>query len=196
MSDDSSFDELVTRFQDGSQSAATELFDRYASRLVLLARRRLGDRLRPRVDPEDVVQSAFRSFFVGNGEKKFDIQDPDALWGLLTVITLRKCSRQIERYYASRRDIRREFRHDNGDDSTAGMEFFAQEPRPEEAAVLAEIVERIIADLEPREREILTQHLQGADVEEIAQNISRSTRTVERVLERVRRQLQDWSKEV
>jgi RNA polymerase sigma-70 factor, ECF subfamily len=195
MSDDPSFDQLVTRLQDGSQRAATELFERYANRLIALARSRLRERLRPRVDPEDVVQSALRSFFVGNGAKKFDIQDPDALWGLLTVITLRKCSRQIERYYASRRDIRREYRPDQADDSTAGMEFFAEGPRPEEAAALTELVERILADLEPRERQILTLYLQGTDTDEIARHISRSKRTVERVLERVRRQLEVWNNE-
>ena len=196
MSDGSSFHQMITRLHDGSQAAADDLVKRYATRLVALARSRLGERLRPRVDPEDVVQSALRSFFVRHREQKFQIENWEGLWGLLTVITLRKCNRQVEHYYASRRDVRREFRPDNADDSAAGMEFFADGPRPEEAAALAELVERILADLEPREREILTQHLQGADVEEIARNISRSTRTVERVLERVRRQLQDWSKEV
>jgi RNA polymerase sigma factor (sigma-70 family) len=74
------------------------------------------------------------------------------------------------------------------------VDFFGREPGPEEAAMLTEVVERIMAELEPRERQILTLHLQGKDAVEIAQNMSRSKRTVERVLERVRRQLESWSK--
>lgn len=40
-----------------------ELVDRYTRRLLELARRQLPERVRRRVDPEDVVQSVYRSFF-------------------------------------------------------------------------------------------------------------------------------------
>jgi RNA polymerase sigma-70 factor (ECF subfamily) len=194
MSDDSSFDQLISQLQDGSQSAAADLFELYAARLISLARSRLSERLRPSVDPEDVVQSALRSFFVGNREHSYKLKNWESLWGLLTVITLRKCRRQVEHHYAARRDVRREHRFDGPNDDAASVDFFGREPGPEEAAMLTEVVERIMAELEPRERQILTLHLQGKDAVEIAQNMSRSKRTVERVLERVRRQLESWSK--
>jgi RNA polymerase sigma-70 factor (ECF subfamily) len=193
MSDDSSFDQLISRLQDGSQSAAADLFELYATRLIALARNRLSERLRPSVDPEDVVQSALRSFFVGNREHPYKLKNWESLWGLLTVITLRKCRRQVEHHYAARRDVRREHRPNGANDDAVEMDFFGHEPGPEEAAVLTEVVERVMRELEPRERQILTQHLQGADVDEIARTASRSKRTVERVLERVRRLLETWN---
>src|ERR1700679_4129725 len=55
--------DLLARWRAGDQQAATEMFHRYANRLILLARSRLSPRLSHRVDPEDVVQSAYRSFF-------------------------------------------------------------------------------------------------------------------------------------
>ncbi len=56
--------ELLEQFLAGQGEAATAIFERYVERLLALARTRLGARLRRRVDPEDVVQSAYRSFFL------------------------------------------------------------------------------------------------------------------------------------
>src|SRR5437660_980299 len=46
---------LYHLWQGGDEQAARVLFERYADRLVALARRRLGQRLARRVDAEDVV---------------------------------------------------------------------------------------------------------------------------------------------
>ena len=59
-----SFDDVITRLRDGDSEAATEIFHRFAARLIALARTRLDSRVRQKVDPEDVVQSVFRSFFI------------------------------------------------------------------------------------------------------------------------------------
>ena len=58
----------MERLRAGDDEAAREVFDRFARRLVGLARRRFDRRLAHRVDPEDVVQSAFKSFFVRHRE--------------------------------------------------------------------------------------------------------------------------------
>ena len=63
MSDDF-FAGLMRRLRSGEDAAAREVFERYTRQLVGLARRRLDERLAGKVDPEDVVQSAFKSFFV------------------------------------------------------------------------------------------------------------------------------------
>ena len=62
---------LVERWQSGDQSAAKQLFDTYVDRLVALARRRISQRLNSRLDPEDVVQSVFRTFFERAKEGRF-----------------------------------------------------------------------------------------------------------------------------
>lgn len=46
MSDETSFHDLLARLDDGQVDAQTEVFQRFAGRLVKLARARLDDRIR------------------------------------------------------------------------------------------------------------------------------------------------------
>ena len=55
---------LLERFRGGDDLAAAEIFNRYFGRLTALARSRLSPRLARRTDPEDIVLSVYRSFFV------------------------------------------------------------------------------------------------------------------------------------
>src|SRR5687768_11333472 len=54
---------LLRRYRRGEEDAATELYLRYAGRLRVLADTRASPELKQRVDPEDIVQSVFRTFF-------------------------------------------------------------------------------------------------------------------------------------
>jgi RNA polymerase sigma-70 factor (ECF subfamily) len=54
---------LLFRFQRGQSDAATALYLRYAKRLHALVSKQRGADLAARVDPEDIVQSVFRTFF-------------------------------------------------------------------------------------------------------------------------------------
>src|SRR5690242_9456367 len=56
-----SFADLMARLRAGDDAAAAALFQRFATRLIALARGRLDGLVRRKVDPEDVVQSVFRS---------------------------------------------------------------------------------------------------------------------------------------
>ena len=56
-------------------------------RLIGLARAHLAGRLRHKVDPEDVVQSAYKSFLLRYGEQARAADGWDRLWGVLTTIT-------------------------------------------------------------------------------------------------------------
>ena len=65
MNDDENSINLLQRWRDGDEAAATEIFERYVNRLCGLARTQLSQRMQRRVEPEDIVQSAYRSFFRG-----------------------------------------------------------------------------------------------------------------------------------
>src|SRR5205814_9988661 len=86
---------------------ARAAFERFTCRLVALARGHLDGRLRTRVDPEDVVQSVYKSFLLRYGVEKLAGKDEDELWALLTRITLRKCADRARYYRAERRDSAR-----------------------------------------------------------------------------------------
>jgi RNA polymerase sigma-70 factor (ECF subfamily) len=191
MSQDHSFADLMDRLRRGDADAASEIFSCFAHRLIGLARTRLDRLLRQKLDPEDVVQSVFRSFFERHVKGQLDLPDRESLWGLLTVITLRKCGHRIEYFQTERRNLRREVvsRH-TSDDSRSSFEAIARDPTPSEAAILAEMVEKLIEGLEGRDRQIVELRLQGYVISEISAQVHCTERTVSRVLERVKKRLE------
>jgi RNA polymerase sigma-70 factor, ECF subfamily len=187
MSQDDSLNELLSRLRTGDNDAAQELFDKYAGRLIGLARTRLSAPLRQKVDPEDIAQSVFKSFFRRQTSDPFDLEDWGGLWGVLVVITMRKCGRRAQAFKTARRDVRKESPpRATADDSHMEWDFPGGEPTPEEAASLTETVERLMERLDERGRHILSLRLQGYSIEEISEQIARTKRTVHRTLEQVK----------
>jgi RNA polymerase sigma-70 factor (ECF subfamily) len=187
----SSFTDVMARLRAGDETAARQVFQRFVDRLVGLARVRLGRDLRRRVDPEEVVQSAYKSFFLRYEEGKVEVRDWGSLWSLLTVITLRKCIDRVDYHRAQGRDIRREAKA--GAEATGTepwWEAVSREPTPEEAAILAETVEQLLRGLSGEERPILQLSLQGFTSKEIGEQLRVSERTARRVRERVRKRLE------
>jgi RNA polymerase sigma-70 factor (ECF subfamily) len=184
--------ELMARWRDGDHEAAEELFRRYAGRLLALARRRLSTKLAPVVDPEDVVQSAFRSFFSGVRGDRYALRRSGDLWRLLVAITLHKLQHQVERQTAGKRDIGRQRRlvREGSTDGALGQ-VPAREPTPAEAAALTDTLEQVFRGLEPLQRRMVEMRLQGSSLDEIAANVHRSERTVRRLLERIKERLEE-----
>src|SRR4051794_3013940 len=81
---------LLRRFQGGRDDAATQLYLRYAGRLHALARAQSGADLKARVDPEDLVQSIFRTFFRRAARGDYEVPEGEELWQLFLVIALHK----------------------------------------------------------------------------------------------------------
>src|SRR5262245_41032675 len=193
MAENESFPELMDRLRSGEDEAAREVFARFAARLVGLARRNLDGRLAVKVDPEDVVQSAYKSFFVRQREGTLAVGNWDGLWGVLTMITLRKCADRAAHYRANKRDVMREVSGAADDDGPglAAAAALDREPVPEEAAVLAETVEALFRAVDdPDERAILELSLQGYSAAEISESLGRAERSVRRLRERIRKRLE------
>lgn len=186
MTDTVPFAELMAQLRSGDQPSAALVVDTFARRLVGLARAKLPAPIRAKEDPEDAVQSAFRSFFVRHRDGGLDPADWDELWGLLTYLTACKVDRRVRKYLAVKRDVRREGRPADPDGSGPGFEPAAPDPTPAEAAMLAETVAAVAAKLRPTDREVLTLRLQGYGPAEIAALVGRSERTVFRVLDQIR----------
>jgi len=188
---DNSID-AVARFQAGDQQAAVELYQKYVHRLIALARGKMSPKLRRRVDPEDVVHSVYRSFFIKAGNDEFTFKKSGDLWRLLSTITINKVLRQVQRNRRKKRSIDREQSvHKSGTDMHLPPEVIAKDPSPSEALVMIEEVGLLMDTLKPPHREMLSLRLQGASTDEIAQECNCSDRTVRRVLEKVRKYLED-----
>ncbi len=191
MDENESFSALMQELRSGQHQAANAVFCRYAEQLVSLARRHLDERFANKVDPEDVVQSAYRSFFVRQRDGRLEVENWQSLWGLLTLITLRKCADRVRYFQADRRDVNREAAGPKStDDPQPWQNAVGREPTPDEAAVLAETVERLLGGLDADERPIVELSLQGYSTEEISEQLGRASRSVRRLRERVRLQLE------
>jgi len=182
------FEEIVEGLRTGDDGAADVVFWRFAHRLIALARKKLDDGTRAKVDPEDVVQSVFRSFFTRQTDGQFHVDSWDGLWAILTVITVRKCLNKQKHYRADRRDIRREVGVPGEHDIPRAI---SQDPTPEQAAILTEVLQSVMRRMGSRHRLILSLHLEGYSVPEISTHLGRTERTVRRVLLGVREQLEE-----
>lgn len=191
MSEHDSFAELMTQLRAGDDTAAARLFHQFHQRLRALAHKRLAPRIRQKVDPDDVLQSVYKSFFHRYEQGQFQLEDWDSLWSLLTLITIRKCSGRAEYFLAASRTVQRETAgaQSSPDGSKCGWQPVSEEPTPEEAACLTETLEQVMRGMEAWECHIVTLSLQGYSIEEISQEVGRAERTVERVRGRIKQRL-------
>jgi RNA polymerase sigma-70 factor (ECF subfamily) len=182
---------LMQRFRDGDEHAAAQLFHRYVEKLVNLAQRRLSAQLGRRIDAEDVVQSAFRSFFRGTRDGRFQVESGHDLWRLLAVITVTKLKKQVEFHTAGKRDFQLERSPSSEESATHVMQQPDDEPSPADTLALVEQVELIAAHLGSDQQQIFAMRLEGRSLDEIALAIGVSERTVRRVLDKIKALLHD-----
>jgi eukaryotic-like serine/threonine-protein kinase len=175
---------LLERCREGDERAAEALFSRYFERLTSLARSRLSTRLKRRTDPEDVVLSVYRSFFLGARAGRFTLTRGGDLWRLLASITKHKLLRQIRHASADRRSVDNEVSIEDVD--KAWLHERILDPTPEEALAIADELGWILAQLDPDARRVLELRLQGSQLSEIANDTGRSERTVRRTLAQIR----------
>lgn len=181
--------DLLAQWKAGDEEAATEIFDRYVRRLTGLARTHMSERLRKRVDADDVVQSVFRSFF--DKADRYVHRRAGDLWRLLATVTVNKVRSQAEYHGAAKRALDADQSIVVGDTETAvPLQLIAAEPGPADAVTAVEELELAMRDLEPFQRTIFEERLQGASIEDIAVRVERSERTVRRCLQQIREKLE------
>jgi RNA polymerase sigma factor (sigma-70 family) len=200
MSTEGSVTRWVTALKSGDPAAAQRLWERYHLRLVSLAREKLRSARRRSADEEDVVQSAFHSFFRGVTRGRFpQLNDRDNLWRLLVVITARKALDQLAHEHSQRQGggtLQGESRIFPGAarrEEEAIEQVVGEEPTPEFAAQVAEEYQRLLDLLgDDTLRQVAVWRMEGFTKEEIADHLSCSRRTVARKLETIRL---IWSRE-
>jgi len=165
-------------------------FDHFTRRLIGLARAHLDVRVQHKIEPEDVVQSVYRSFFLRYGADLPANQEIEGLWPLLTLITVRKCADRVRYFQAERRNLSREAATGGDDRPAPWQEAVGREPTPEHVAVLAETLENLLGGLDAADRPIIELSLQGYSTPEISERLGRAERSVRRLRERVRKQLE------
>jgi DNA-directed RNA polymerase specialized sigma24 family protein len=188
---------LLDRLKDGDHEAVGPLWQRYYPRLVALARKKLHGSARRVADEEDAALNAFDSFCRRAEQGHFpELNDRDGLWALLAQLTSRKAANMV-RHHLSEKRGGGQVQGDSallaadGDSSAAGFDAVEDNgTTPEEAAILAEEMERLLSGLhDPRLRQAALWKLEGYSNAEIATGQRCSEATVERRFAIIRRLL-------
>tara|TARA_R110002049_G_scaffold285698_1_gene466765 strand:- start:184597 stop:185208 length:612 start_codon:yes stop_codon:yes gene_type:complete len=176
---------LVIMVREGDQEAAALLYDRYARRLFGLVKSKLGTKMAATTEPDDIVQSVFKSIFRGMQSGNYDAPPGSTLWNLLAVIAVNKLSNKANHHSAQCRDISRNVSLDSDAGALAtvvdqaSIEFFEM------------CVRETLELLRPKDREILALRIQNHSIDEISAASGRSRRSVERSLQKSRERLSD-----
>lgn len=173
--------QIVARSRLGDKNAESELFHRYVDRLLSLVQSQLGRNFHKRLDPEDAVYSAYRTFFFHLRAGRFQISDSGELWKLLVSITLNKLRRQLKHHQASKRSVHK----DSG--SVFLGDVIARGPSPFEALVIAEELEKRLENLKDWQQTVVRMRLQEFTWPEIALATGKSDRNIRRVISDLRK---------
>lgn len=176
---------LVVKVREGNEEAAAVLYHRYARRMFGFVKSQLGEKLALATDPDDIVQSVFRSVFRGMQAGNYNAPPGSTLWNLMAVIAMRKLQRQAQHHSALCRDINRRVPFESAADAVASIEDSA-------SVEFIKICFRETLDmLRPLDQEIFRYRIDGFEIDEISQKIGRSKRTVERSLQKSRMRLSE-----
>lgn len=184
--DESGIDEsdrsLLRRMHSGSdEDAAYNLYVRYAQRLIQLARQKTPADLATRVDPEDIVQSVFRTFFRRASAGQYNVPEGEELWKLLLVIALNKLRSHGAFHRAGKRDVQKTAA------LAEGQEIAGNGTEAELAKRFLQMsIDEVVSKLPAASQMIVRLRIEGYEMQEIAHRVQRSKRTVERVLQAFR----------
>jgi RNA polymerase sigma factor (sigma-70 family) len=179
---------LIAQLEAGDHEAARPLWERYAPRLLALARKRLQGTSRRVADEEDVALSAFDSLCRAAEQGRFPrLGGRDDLWALLVLITVRKAADLANRN--RREPVVGPLPADSGEGGLSQAE--GDDPAPGIAAELAEEFRLWLERLaDPELRAIAVWKMEGSTNAEVAARLGCSEPTVERRLRLIRKILQ------
>jgi RNA polymerase sigma-70 factor (ECF subfamily) len=189
MSDEHDFVTLMERVRARDEAAARELLRRYEPVLRRAIRvRLLNPRLGRVLDPADVCQSVFGSFFRRAGLGQFVVNTPEQLVQLLVSMARNKVADFVRKEQAGRRDYRRTEEADSALDRAA-----AGGGSPSDQVAEEEIRREALRRLSEEERRLVDQRGAGREWAEIAAEHNESPdalrKRLARALNRVAREL-------
>jgi RNA polymerase sigma-70 factor (ECF subfamily) len=179
--------DFLRRIHEGDEDAARDLLRRYEAEVRLVVRRQLPRLLRSRFDSLDFLQSVWGSFFHRVRTTPTEFDDGRHLVAFLARAAKNKVIDEYRRAGSQKGDMRRE------------EPLWAEGDRPKEVAAQIETASQVaeaheafvkLRDLVPEERRALLElKAAGLSSREIGQRLGISERTVQRVLEDLRRKV-------
>lgn len=177
------------QLKTGNNDAARHLWIAYFSRMVGLAKRRLGRGHGAAFDEEDVALCAFDVFCRAVRDGKFtSLKDRDELWQLIARITVCQAADHTKYEYAQKRGGPRNMTGGwHRPDAIPLDEVIEVGADPAFLAAMSDQCRHLIALLDDEELQTLAvRRMEGFTIEEIAENMGYSRRTIQRMLSLIR----------
>lgn len=186
--------DLLQRWRDGDEDAATAIYERYAEPLAHVVSQHIAKRFRARFEEDDVVNSLLGTFLRRARDGQFTVETEGDLWSLLVTIGLNKVRRRIRREQAEMRNPQREASLNvPGGYEEAIFAAGTYQATPEDIAACEEILQLLSERLSPSERVIWHDRLDGHTYGAIALRTGFSEKTVQRVLNnRIPGKVREW----
>jgi RNA polymerase sigma factor (sigma-70 family) len=185
---DETFDRLIRGLRGGDERIIREFYSQFGALMQTLAEKHISSSLRRRIGPEDVVQSACRTFLRRAKIGEFDVDDGDDLWRLLCTITLTKAREQARFHSRMRRGVKQEVSIGEDEGGPAAI-LPTSAPSPLEVAEFDDQFRQLTAAFTDEERQLVALKLESLTNPQIAEKLGCSERTVRRLLDQLRTRL-------
>ncbi|MGB1816369.1 MAG: ECF-type sigma factor [Rubripirellula sp.] len=187
---------LISKVKEGDEDSVRELWNRYSGALVRSAQTRISKQVAAKVDSEDLAQSVFFAIYRGAVEDKFEqLNDRAGFWTLVLAITRRKAVDRIRNLTAAKRGGAAAMRasQEAVGESVANIVDRApsREVDPQVEVECEDLLESLkqqldIEDASGMLTRVAMSRIAGLSVKEIAAELDRTERTVERKLSLIR----------
>lgn len=176
----SDFERLLDGCRRQEPGAFAALVERYLPLVRAVVRRQLSARLRTRFDSHDFTQNVWASFFQVTLDR-LQVPTEDDLVAYLARLAECKVAEEGRDQQALKRDIRRER------SLADAPELSGSGNTPSQEVLARDRWEALTAGLSEREREMLCMIRDGHTHEAVAARFDLTTKTVQRLVERLRR---------
>ncbi len=181
MPETTEFEALLSSARNGDEDAAWQIVGEYGPHIVAVVRRRLGRRIRTRLDSHDLVQAVWKSFFFDMAGVE-QIQTPKQLVAVLAKMTENKVVDAYRRHLgAERRGLGREKSIQEATDD--GQALSSNAPTPSQFAMARERWTAMLQHKSRTHQRIINLRLAGETFDGIAEQVGVSERTARRVID-------------
>ncbi len=181
---------LVALAKAGDQVALDRLCGIYAERIRRIVRLRIDQQLRSKLDSVDVVQDVL--VLALDGLKDFTYENEGDFLRWLSRIAENKLRDHLDRFFAEKRDVRREIPFYRKGETTAGgyvePDGLVDETTPSVVVSKKEQLDRLekaMDQLKPEQRQVVVlSRIEGLSHAEVAERLGKSTGAVAMLLSR------------
>lgn len=188
---DIELDTLLEQARQGHQVAIAALINHFSPRLYRCIRRAITKSSRRSVDSDDIAQSVWKSIFaLQNNCYLNTIKSPTHLGGVLARIAFNKTIDKGRRAIFQHRSIERL----RSAYLNKGVEASVAEkrvPSASEHVIAQETLKRLIESVPEKHSEVIKKRVDGTSVAEISNELGIPLRSLHRILQNARKQLNE-----